>query len=366
MKERLEQISKWLERTHICFSFIQSKTNVFYLSKVYCEPHERLVGIGMFPNKDPFFICPNMEVSIVRQSGWEHEIVSYSDSEDPWQLLKKAVNSRNLSLSTCALEQDMISYSRVKQIKKLFGEQIKLERIDDVLLQFRKHKTKEEQKILKEAASLADFGVEVGVHALQTGRTENEILAFIEFELKKKGIREMAFSTLVLSGENSARPHGKPGKREIKQGDFILFDLGVILDGYCSDITRTVAFQSISEEQEKIYHTVLTAQKEALAQCKAGTPIKQLDIRARSVISDAGYGQHFPHRIGHGLGIDVHEFPSLTDVNEHHLTEGMYFTIEPGIYVPELGGVRIEDDVLITKDGFEIFTTYPKELQIIT
>jgi Xaa-Pro dipeptidase len=207
--------------------------------------------------------------------------------------------------------------------------------------------------------------VEVGVAALHEGVTEMEVLAKIEYELKKKGISQMSFSTMVLFGEKAGQPHGKPGLRKLQHGDFVLFDLGVVLDGYCSDITRTVAFGDLDEKRREIYDTVLQAQLKALEASKPGTRIGDLDVIARNHITEAGYGDNFPHRIGHGLGIDVHEFPSMSDNNDGVLREGMTYTIEPGIYIDDIGGVRIEDDVYVTADGHETLTKYPKELQII-
>ncbi|EUJ66008.1 proline dipeptidase [Listeria fleischmannii FSL S10-1203] len=152
---------------------------------------------------------------------------------------------------------------------------------------------------------------------------------------------------------------------KLKKGDLVLFDLGVVHKGYCSDITRTVAFGEITDEQKKIYDTVLDAQQKAIAKVRAGVPAKELDITARDTIRAAGYGEFFPHRLGHGLGASVHEFPSITETNEMPLSENMVFTIEPGIYVPGVAGVRIEDDIVVTKDGYEILTEFPKELLVI-
>jgi len=171
---------------------------------------------------------------------------------------------------------------------------------------------------------------------------------------------------MVLFGEKTGEAHGNPGLRTLKPGDMVLFDLGVVLDGYCSDITRTVAYKSINDKQKEIYETVQRAEQEALEASKPGTRIGDLDMVARNIITEAGYGEYFLHRLGHGLGISVHEFPSMSRNNDDVLQEGMVYTIEPGIYIPGLGGVRIEDDVIITKDGYETLTKYPKELQIIS
>ncbi|GAE28096.1 proline dipeptidase [Halalkalibacter wakoensis JCM 9140] len=360
-KNRLSILQKWLKEEGYAFAFIQGKANLFYLTGFRCEPHERLVSLVVFPNSEPILVCPNMEKDLVRQTGWTFPLIGYSDTENPWKLLETYLSSFEIEGHAIAIEKGLLSLVRAEQIKKLSPE-LDLVCCEHTLMELRLIKSKSEISLLREAAKLADFGVEVGVHALSTGRTEMEILAMIEYELKRKGISEMSFGTLVLSGEQSANPHGQPSLKPIQKGEFVLFDLGVVLEGYCSDITRTVGFGSLTDEQKKIYHTVLTAQTETLKQCQAGTILGDLDKKARSIITEAGYGPYFPHRIGHGLGTEVHELPSLNETNQDRLQVGMTFTIEPGIYVPKLGGVRIEDDVLITPDGYECLTTYPKDL----
>jgi Xaa-Pro dipeptidase len=364
LETRIQQYTKWLQEKEIDFSFITSTPNVFYLSKFYSDPHERLLGIGVFANEEPFLVCPRMEVGQARAAGWNYEIIGYSDTENPWQFMKESINKRNVTVHKCAIESSHLTYERSEQLGHILGG-VTFTSAEEKLHYMRMVKDEQEIAILREAAKLADYGVEVGVSALASGKTEMEVLAQIEFELKKKGIREMSFSTMVLYGEKSADPHGNPGVKKLANGDFVLFDLGVVLDGYCSDITRTVAFGNVSDQQKEIYNTVLKAEMAALDACKVGTRIGDLDKIARGIITEAGYGEYFPHRLGHGLGIDVHEFPSLNETNDDKLQKGMTFTIEPGIYVPKVGGVRIEDDVLITENGFESMTQYPKELQII-
>ncbi|HWL12694.1 MAG TPA: M24 family metallopeptidase, partial [Ureibacillus sp.] len=176
---------------------------------------------------------------------------------------------------------------------------------------------------------------------------------------------KMSFETMVLSGPKTASPHGTPGERKIQKGDMILFDLGVIYDGYCSDITRTVAFGEVSEAQKEIYNAVRSANENAVAAVKPGVRAMDLDKIARDTITEAGYGEYFTHRLGHGLGISVHEFPSVTGTNDLVLREGMVFTIEPGVYKADVTGVRVEDDVVVTADGVEVLTKFTKELVIL-
>jgi Xaa-Pro dipeptidase len=365
MNERLKTLITWMKEKNIEATFLNSTENVFYLSNFHTDPHERLMGIVVFKDGTPLFVLPQMEVGQLKSAGWQHEIVGYSDHEDPWKLLKPLIEARNLGTpEAVAIEKEVLSYGRSEAFLSFFPE-VHVVSVEEKLNDMRVVKTKEEIAVIRRATEMADYGVQVGIDSLSEGISEMEVLANIEFELKKKGIREMSFSTMVLFGEKSGDPHGNPGDRKLKAGDMVLFDLGVVLDGYCSDITRTVAYKSVSEKQREIYHTVLKAELASLEASKPGTRIGDLDKAARDIITEAGYGDYFPHRIGHGMGINVHEYPSMSHLNDGILKEGMVFTIEPGIYLPGIGGVRIEDDVLATADGFETLTKFPKELQII-
>ncbi len=364
MKQRIEQLENWLKEEKIDAAFINSTENVFYLTNFHTDPHERLMGLFVFPEAEPFVVLPGMEVRQIKDAGWSHEVIGYSDHENPWEFIKEAIQSRSIPGSRVAFENEVVTYGRSQAFLNIFDAP-QIVNVEDKLNQMRLVKDEKEIEIMRRAAKMADFGVEVGVSALQEGVTEMEVLAKIEYELKKKGIREMSFSTMVLFGEKAGDPHGNPGERKLRAGDLVLFDLGVVLEGYTSDITRTVAYKSVSDKQKEIYDTVLKAELASLEAIKPGNRIGDLDQIARDIITDAGYGDYFPHRIGHGLGINVHEFPSMSHLNDGILKEGMTYTIEPGIYVPEIGGVRIEDDVLITNDGYVTLTNYPKELQII-
>lgn len=226
-------------------------------------------------------------------------------------------------------------------------------------------KDAKELKAIQEACALADYAVEFGCSEIKEGKTELDVLNALEYALKQKGVSEMSFATMVLTGTNAASPHGNPGDTKIRKGDFVLFDLGVVVDRYCSDITRTVAYGDINDKQKEIYDTVLQAQLAAIEASKPGVTAAQVDLTARKIITDAGYGEYFPHRLGHGLGIGIHEYPSMTETNQLVIEEGMVYTIEPGIYVPNVAGVRIEDDVYITAEGAKVLTKFPKELQMI-
>ncbi|TCP32072.1 Xaa-Pro aminopeptidase [Scopulibacillus darangshiensis] len=365
MTERIGHVEKWLQTNNLAFAFISEPKNVFYFTKFMCEPHERLLGLFIFPEVEPFLVCPKMEAGQAKAAGWCHEIIGYQDHEDPWELIHRVMKDKEFSgKQKAAIESATLPYQKALSLQK-FNDRLMFEPIDAFLGSLRTIKDEQELTTLKKAAELADYAVSVGVNAIKKGRTEQAIIAEIEYELTKRGYPEMAFDTMVLAGENSAAPHGNPGKRQIKEGDFVLFDLGVVVDGYCSDITRTVCYKHASDEQAEIYDTVLQAETEAIKASRAGLRIGDLDRIARNIITDKGYGDYFPHRLGHGLGLGAHEAPSMSENNDDVLKTGMVYTIEPGIYVPDVGGVRIEDDVYLSEQGPVTLTNYPKTLQII-
>ncbi|OCA92264.1 M24 family metallopeptidase [Pseudobacillus wudalianchiensis] len=364
MNKRLAKLMDWMKEKEISFAFITAPENVFYLTGFRSDPHERLLGVAIFPEDEPFLVCPKLDASDAKNSGWTFEIVSHSDIENPWEMIETRVKSRVSSVKRLAVEKQHLNVERYEELSGRFPGAVFVA-AEEKMQQLRMIKDKEELAFLKKAAEYADFAVKTGAEAIREGKSELEILAEIEFEMKKQGIAEMSFSTMVLTGKNAASPHGTPGSTRVQKGDLVLFDLGVVYEGYCSDITRTVAFGDISDKQREIYETVLKAEQAAVAAVKPGMRAKEIDLTARNIIAEAGYGDFFPHRLGHGLGISVHEYPGITETNELVLQEGMVFTIEPGIYVPDVAGVRIEDDVYVTADGVEILTSFPKQLTFV-
>jgi Xaa-Pro dipeptidase len=364
MKQRLVKLQTWMKKNEIEVSFLTSSENIFYLSGYYTDPHERLLSLVVFQEDEPFLVCPSMEVLDAKRSGWEHDIIGYSDIENPWEMILNSINKRIKNVSKTAIEKEHMNVERYERLLSLFPN-ASFVSAEEKLRMLRMIKDAQELKIIEEACALADYAVQFGVSEINEGKTELDVLNALEYALKQKGVTEMSFSTMVLTGANAASPHGTPGETKIKKGDLVLFDLGVVVDRYCSDITRTVAFGDINDKQKEIYDTVFKAQLAAIEASKPGVSAAEVDLTARRFISDAGYGEFFPHRLGHGLGISVHEYPSLTETNQLIIEEGMVYTIEPGIYVPEVAGVRIEDDVFIKADGAKVLTKFPKELQII-
>src|SRR5690625_2688464 len=364
MENRMNRLIEQLKKNDLDGAFITSTANVFYLSNFYTDPHERLVAVYIDQTNDPVLIVPALEMNDAKDAGWSFEMISYHDHENVWELFFNHLKTFDKLPQVIGIEYDHLIVDRHQALKNILPH-AQFKNTTNILNDLRVIKSKQEYTLLKQAAALADFGVKTGIEAIREGISELEIVAKIEYELKKQGVQQMSFATTVISGTKTASPHGVPSQTTIEKGDLVLFDLGVVFEGYCSDITRTVAFHSITDEQRKIYETVLEAEEKAIAAVEIGRSVGELDKIARDHIAAAGYGEYFTHRLGHGIGIDVHEFPSMHGENTLPLAEGMAFTIEPGIYVPEAGGVRIEDMVFVTKKGGESLTEYPKDLQII-
>ncbi|PIC87406.1 peptidase M24 family protein [Sporosarcina sp. P20a] len=360
----IQKVQDFLEKHNIDAALITNPDNIFYLTDFRSDPHERLLAVVVFKEADPFIICPAMEVADVKAIGWQYDAIGYKDTDNAFEFLDQAITERISTCSLLAIEKEHLTVDRFEILQERFPA-LQFAKLDDELANNRLIKNDVELQHLRKAAELADYAIEVGCNEIAEGKTELEIVQAVEQAVKQKGAEKMSFDTIIVSGTKTASPHGIPGDKRIEKGDFILFDLGVVYKGYCSDITRTIAFGEPTEEKRKIYETVKKAQQAAIDVVRPGTLAREVDHAARSIIEEAGYGKLFPHRIGHGLGISVHEFPSLTGTNDMPLQEGMVFTIEPGIYDPAITGVRIEDDLYVTKDGVEVLTKFPKDLKIV-
>lgn len=228
----------------------------------------------------------------------------------------------------------------------------------------RQIKDAEEIECIRHAQKITDDAFAHIVNFIKPGLEEVEIRAELEYFMAKRG-GEISFDSIIASGPNASMPHAQPGHRKVRAGDFITMDFGCKYNGYCSDMTRTVALGSASEEMRKIYQIVLTAQQRALDKIRPGMVCNEVDFLARGFIDEMGYGDRFGHGLGHGFGLLIHEEPRFSPACTQTLEPGMCLSVEPGIYLPGRFGVRIEDTVCITQSGFENFTASPKQLMIL-
>lgn len=275
--------------------------------------------------------------------------------------IEKEINTqlKLMKVKRIGFEKDYTTYTKFENYKKIF--EAELVPVSGLIESLRIIKSEEELAIMKKAAEIADEAFHHIQSYIKPGVKEIEIANELEFFMRRKGATSSSFDTIVASGYRSALPHGVASEKEIQSGELVTLDYGALYNGYCSDITRTVAVGEVSEELRKIYDIVLEANMRGVKEIRPGMSGREADAITRNYISEMGYGDNFGHSTGHGLGMEVHEAPGLSYRSDVILKPGMVVTVEPGIYVAGLGGCRIEDDIVITEDGNERLTLSTKE-----
>ncbi|MCP8967065.1 Xaa-Pro dipeptidase [Ectobacillus ponti] len=328
-------------------------------NRTYMTGFTGTAGVALISADRALFITDFRYMEQAEKQAAGYEIVQHTGliSEEV------AKQAKELGIGKLGFEQDSLTYSEYQVYK---GQaEAELVPVSGLVEKLRLIKTHDEIKILKEAAQIADAAFSHILTYISPGRTELGVSNELEFFMRKQGAASSSFNIIVASGYRSALPHGVASDKVIEKGDFVTLDFGAYYKGYCSDLTRTVAVGEPSPELKKIYEIVLEAQLRGVNGIRAGITGKQADALTRDYITEQGYGQYFGHSTGHGIGLQIHEGPSLSVRSDMPLEPGMVVTVEPGIYVPQLGGVRIEDDVLVTGEGNEILTSSPKELIIL-
>jgi len=276
-------------------------------------------------------------------------------------LLNNIIEKANIKIM--GIEADRTLYSVVDNFMEKLN--CKIVPLQDFLSEFREVKKDYEKENIKIAAKIATDALEETLNYIKIGVTENEVAARLEYFMKIKGSQAPSFETIVASGYRSALPHGLPSNKKLEEGDFLVIDYGAIYNGYHSDITRTFVIGAATDRHHEIYETVRVAQEKAFKLAKSGMTGKELDNVAREYITSKGFGDYFGHGLGHGVGLEIHERPFVSYKNENPLPEGSVITIEPGIYIPDFGGVRIEDDFYLSSSGAEILSDFPREMEIL-
>ena len=292
------------------------------------------------------------------------EIVSSCEvhlSSSPFKEIKELCEENGIK--RLYVENEYVSMSLLRQLSENVQAEIpECDRFDILLRDLRAVKNEKELSLMKEAQRLTDETFKYITARIEEGRTEREIMLDMEFYMRRLGSEGVSFDFIVVSGKNSSLPHGVPTDKKVERGDFITMDFGAVVGGYRSDMTRTVALGSIDDEQKKVYDTVLQAQLAALSVVKPGMVCSDVDKCARDIIADAGYGDYFGHGLGHSVGLFIHEEPRFSMKCDAVLKSGVVITVEPGIYLPGRFGVRIEDMIVVTEDGYQNLASSPKEL----
>ncbi|MFD0827620.1 M24 family metallopeptidase [Neobacillus sp. M.A.Huq-85] len=316
-------------------------------------------GVVLISSEKALFITDFRYIEQASKQCQGFEIIKFSTTI-PEEVAKQV---KQLGINKLGFEADYLTFSEFKSYEKeIEGELLP---VSGVIEKLRLIKTDAEIKILKEAADIADAAFKHILDFIRPGKTELEVANELEFFMRRAGATSSSFDTIVASGQRSALPHGVASDKVIETGDFVTLDYGAYYKGYVSDITRTVAVGQPDEKLKNIYEIVLDAQLRGMEGIKPGMTGKEADAITRDYITEKGFGEYFGHSTGHGIGLEVHEGPALSFRSDLVLEPGMVVTCEPGIYIPELGGVRIEDDTLVTKTGNEALTHSTKDLIIL-
>ncbi|ABO49586.1 peptidase M24 [Desulforamulus reducens MI-1] len=356
MIERIAHLREKMSQRGISYLLVTKPENRYYLSGF-----TGTTGVLLIGQETTDFLTDFRYIEQVKLQSPHFRVVKVEQSS-PFVLVYELL--RNYKAEKLFFEAEHLTYKEYQDLQSNLPG-IELASCTGLVEDLRMIKDDSEMTIIRKAMQIGDKAFEHILQYIKPGRSEKDVALELEFFMRKLGASGVAFETIVASGPRSALPHGVASDRLLEDGDFITMDFGALYQGYNSDMTRTVVIGKPDKKQQEIYHIVLEAQMAGLRAVKAGIPARQADAAARSVITKYGYGEYFGHGTGHGVGLAIHENPRLNTKDETILQPGMVVTVEPGIYLPQWGGVRIEDSVLVTEDGCEILTSSPKNELII-
>lgn len=347
--EKLNKLRAELAKNDVDGLLITSPIN-----RRYMTGFTGTAGVALISHNDARFITDFRYTEQATEQVKHFKVIEFKQSmeQEIDQQLKE------LRIKRLGFEQNHVTYAQFEQFKKSFAAE--LVPVSDLVETLRLIKTPAELEMMKKAAEIADHAYEHIQNFIKPGVKEIDVANELEFFMREQGATSSSFDIIVASGFRSALPHGVASDKEIQSGELVTLDYGALYEGYCSDITRTLAVGEISAEQRRIYDTVLEAQLRGVDGIKPGMSGKEADALTRDYIEEKGYGEYFGHSTGHGLGMEVHEAPSLSFRTDMILEPGMVVTVEPGIYIPDVGGCRIEDDLVITSSGSERLTKASK------
>ena len=357
MKEnRAQRILAALEDQGVTQMLIVDPMSIYYLTGVYNDPHERFFGLLLRADGQHAFFLNNL-FTVPQDVGIQK--VWYSDTDPVMEMVAKYVDGEAvLGVDKDIKARFLLPLMEMQAAKGFVNTSLAVDNTRGI-------KDAEEQEKMRVASDLNDQAMAVFKTLIRQGVTEKEVADQMLKIYQDLGADGFSFEPLVAFGPNAADPHHGPDNTVLKEGDVILFDVGCSKDAYCADMTRSFYYRTITDTHREVYETVRAANEAAIAKVKPGVPLCELDITARNLITDKGYGPQFNHRLGHFIGLSCHEFGDVSSVNTRLAEPGMIFSIEPGIYLTGDTGVRIEDLVLVTETGCEVLNHYPKTLEII-
>jgi Xaa-Pro dipeptidase len=361
-ERRLEQLSEQLKLYGLDYLALVPGANLTYFTGLTMALSERPT-VAFFPaGGRPTIVLPGLENPHAREVlPYSADIYPYTDEEGHEAAFLRAGADLELSGKTVGVEYLHMRILELRRIEQI-APGCRIQAAEFLLPELRMIKDKTELAHMREAVRITEAALQATIEQVKLGQTELEIQNVLHIEMLHAGAQGMSFGSIVASGPRTASPHTSASDRVLQPGDLLLFDCGVAYRGYTADITRTFAVRELDPELVEIYEVVKKANAAARQYAGPGDRAEEVDRAARQVIERAGYDQYFIHRTGHGLGLEVHEPPYIVDGNDTVLRPGMTFTIEPGIYLPGKGGIRIEDDVVITEEDCKSLTTFSRNL----
>ncbi len=355
-EQRLKRLVKAMEEANVKQLLVTDPTSIFYLTGKWIHPGERMLALYInVDGNNKLFI--NELFPVEEDLGVEK--VWFKDTDDPIKLLVPCLDKN----ATLGIDKNWPARFLLRLMEfKAVPEYVNGSNIVDRL---RMIKDEEEIELLRRSSQINDQAIERLINELSPEFSEKDMKEKLLAIYKELGVEGLSFEPIISYGPNCADPHHDCDDSMLKEGDSIVVDIGCIKDSYCSDMTRTLFYKNVSEKHKEIYNIVLEANRKAIEIVKPGVRFCDVDLTARKIIEDAGYGKYFTHRTGHSIGIEDHETGDVSSTNTDILKPGMVFSVEPGIYLPGEMGVRIEDLVVVTEDGYENLNSYDKSLKII-
>lgn len=358
-KRRVSALAEHLKDEGIEVAVLFNPANIRYLTGFRLN---KAVSSSLVINHDGevAYIVSLLDLERAKRDCWVEQIIPFpEDTPDYLRVLREPLGD---SLKVLGIEERSITHSQVTYLRDLCGNQVKFKSIERYLADLRVTKSEEEIELIKKAATIADKVMKEALKRVADGVTEVEVSSYAEYVMKLEGAEGASFEPFLMSGENAWLPQRLSSDKGLREGELILFDMGAVYQGYCSDLTRTFSLGGLNKEQRRIFNIAYKAQQSAIEAIRPGKKAWEIDQVARRMIEQKGLGRYFPHLTGHGLGLSIHEDPIIDQGIDMVLEPNMVVTIEPGIYLPGVGAARVEDMVLITKTGCEVLTKMEREL----
>jgi Xaa-Pro dipeptidase len=363
-QSRFDRLNDSLHASGLDAVILNPGPTLTYLSGMRFHLMERPVVLFFAKDQVPAIVLPELELQKVASLPYQLQVFAYPENPAEWDgAFRKAAQALSLDGKRIGVDPRQLRLLEFRHVKAAAPEADYPDG-SEVLSVLRLRKDQAEVEAMRRAVQIAQNALEATIPLIKIGMTEKELSAELVVQLLKQGSDpELPFAPIVSGGPNSANPHASPTERKLQAGDLLVVDWGATYEGYISDLTRTFAVGEVDEEYRKIHIIVQEANAAGRAAARPGVPCANVDKAARDVIEQSGYGKYFTHRTGHGIGMEGHEDPYMRGDNMQVLEPGMAFTVEPGIYLPERNGVRIEDNVVITEDGADVLSDMPREIR---